>query len=176
METVKKLETKLEDVFKDLPPLPAKAKETLAQIWPWLALISGVLQLAAAWALWRLTRVVDAINDLANYYSTYYTTTRVGLSAYDKTVIYLGIAVLVADAVILLMAFSPLKARSKKGWDLLFLGALLNVGYSVVSIFINGRGVSSFIFSLIGSAIGFYLLYQVKDKFKGKTTTAPSAK
>jgi predicted neutral ceramidase superfamily lipid hydrolase len=176
MELVKKIETKLEEAFKGLPEFPKSSKETLAQIWPWMALIAGILQIAAAWALWRLTRVVDAINQIATYYSQYYSTQNVGLSTYDKTVIYLGIIMLIVDAVILLMAFSPLRERSRKGWDLLFLGALINVAYSVVSIFINGRGVSSFIMSLIGSAIGFYLLFQVKEKFNGKKPVAkPSA-
>lgn len=168
MGTLKTLETKLEDMFKGLPPLPASSKETLAKVWPWLALIFGVLQLAAAWALWGLIRASDRLIDYANEFS-YYTGQRLGPSSIDKTMVYLGVIVLVADAVILLMAYPALAKRQRKGWDLLFLGALLNVVYSIVAIFIDGRGVGSFIFSLLGSAVGFYLLFQVREKFSSKT-------
>ena len=171
MEMLKKVEVKLEEAFKDLPALPDSSKEALAKFWPWLALIMGIVQLMAAWALWRLTRVVDVLNEVANYY-TAYTGKHLGLSATDKMVIYLGIIVLAADAVILLMAYAPLKERSKKGWDLLFLGAMLNVVYSVISIFVNGRGLMSFLSSLLGTAIGLYLLFQVKGKFNGKKPAA----
>lgn len=171
MGTVKSLETKLEGVFKGLPPLSASAKESLAKAWPWLALIFGVLQLAAAWALWGLIRASDVLIDYANEFS-YYTGQRLGYSSMDKTMVYLGVIVLVVDAVILLMAYPALAKRQRKGWDLLFLGALLNVVYSVLTIFIDGRGMGSFIFSLLGSAVGFYLLFQVREKFGGHTPTA----
>lgn len=168
MAALKKAEQSLQDVFKGLPPLPANAKESLAKAWPWLALVFGVLQLAAAWALWRLTQVTQALSDFANSLSVYYTGRTVGLSSLDKTLIYLGLAVLVVDAVILLMAYPELKKRTARGWDLLFLGALLNLLYAVLTIFIDGRGMGSFIFSLLGSGVGFYLLFQVREKYHHK--------
>lgn len=171
MELLKKLDAKLSGVFKDLPPLPDSARETLAQIWPWLALIGGVMQLFAALAVWRLLNWAREVEQFTAYYSRV-TGVDYGPSAFDKTMIYVGVAFLVVDAVILLLAFSPLRARDSKGWRLLFLGALLNLAYAVVSIFIDGRGLGSFIVSLVGSAIGFYLLYQVKDKFNGKKPAA----
>jgi hypothetical protein len=71
--------------------------------------------------------------------------------------------------VILLMAYPHLVKRARRGWDLLFLGSLLNVVYSLVSVFIDGRGFSNFLLSLVGSAIGFYLLFQIKDRYKTHT-------
>ncbi len=168
MELVKKLEKSLEGVFKDAPSLPANAKKNLVAVWPWLALIFGILQLAAAWALWRLLDATQPLIDLTNQLSQYYGGSSVGYSAFDKTVIYLGIATLVLDGVILLMAFSPLQKLQRRGWDLLFLGSVLNVVYSVVAVFISGRGFGSFIMGLVGSALGFYLLFQIKDSYKGK--------
>ncbi len=165
MAFVKTAEDKLEDVFKGLPPMPENAKESLVKAWPWIALIFGVLQLLAAWGLWGLTRFVGGIYDYANTVSLYTTGQPAGPTSFDKSVIYLGIAVLAVDAVILLMAYPELVNRSRRGWDLLFIGSLLNVAYSVVTIFIDSRGVGSFIMSLLGSAIGFYLLFQVKSKY-----------
>jgi hypothetical protein len=172
MEALQKLEKSLEGLFKDLPSLPASAKKSLVSVWPWIALVFGVIQLAVAWGLWRLMDTVQPYIDLTNQLSQYYGVTRVGYSSFDKTVIYLGIAVLVIDGIILLMAYSPLKKLQRRGWDLLFLGSVLNVLYAVVTIFIDGRGFGSFIGGLIGSAIGFYLLFQIKDAYKGKSSVA----
>lgn len=174
MKALKGIEDKLGDFFKGLPQLPDSSKEGLVNIWPWLALVAGILQLWAAWALYDLSKFASRLGDIADSLSIYYTGNSVGPSSMDKTIIYLGIVILVVDAVILLMAFPKLKVRAKSGWDLLFLASVLNLAYAVVQIFTYNRGVGSFIGSLIGSAIGFYLLFQVREKFGGRNTTASS--
>ncbi len=168
MSVVQNIENKLAGAFKDLPPLPESSKEALAKFWPWLALIGGLVQLLAAVTLWRLTNYVDRLSDYANEISRYYTGVAAGPTSFDKTVIYLGVTLLLVDAVILLMAYPHLKKRAKQGWDLLFLGALINAVYSVIQIFTYQRGIGDFIFGLLGSAVGFYLLFQVREKFGGK--------
>ncbi|MBI3624174.1 hypothetical protein HY218_00925 [Candidatus Saccharibacteria bacterium] len=149
--------------------MPENAKETLVKAWPWIALVFGVLQLLAAWGLWQLTRFVESLNNLVLY------TAAKPITGFDKTLIYLGVLVLVVDGIILLLAYPHLKLRNHKGWELLFLGALLNVVYGVVELFINGRGIGSFVFSLIGSAVGFYLLFQVRDKYNGIAPRVPKS-
>lgn len=161
MTYIKKIENVLAGWFKNVPDLPNSSREALVKAWPWIALIFGVLQLLAAWALWNVMRAAEAVLD----YSSYYVRPPVQLSGSETFMVYLGIAVLLIDAVILLMAYPELKKRARRGWNLLFLGALVNVAYSVLSIFIYGRGFGSFIFSLIGSAVGFYLLFQVRGKY-----------
>ncbi len=161
MEIVKKAESVLAGLFKNAPKMSSSAKETLAKAWPWIALVFGVLQLWAAWILWDLVRAVDKVS---TYFGVYLSDVY-GYSSKDKFFIYLGLAVLVLDAVILLMAYPKLVKRQKKGWELIFLGALLNGVYSVLNLFISGRGFSDFFFALLGSAIGFYLLFQVKEKY-----------
>ncbi|MDB5182673.1 MAG: hypothetical protein JWO47_457 [Candidatus Saccharibacteria bacterium] len=163
MELVKKAETVIGGWYKNAPKLSDKTKETLVKIWPWLALVFGILQLVAALALWRLVHVA---NSIVTIYGTV-VNTNIGISGTDKLFIALGIILLIVDAVILLMAYPKLAKRQKTGWDLIFLGSLLNVVYSVITLLINGRGVSSFLSSLIGSAIGFYLIFQVREKFVG---------
>jgi len=166
MKSLKVAEDKLSDVFKGLPPLPDSTKEGLAKVWPWLALVGGIVQLLAAWALWNLANWASRVTDIANSLSVYYGGYQAGPSSFDKTVIYAGILLLVVDAVILLMAFPKLQKRLRSGWDLLFLGTLINLVYGIVQIFTYQRGVGSFIGSLIGSALAFYLLFQVREKFK----------
>ncbi len=162
------LEKSLEGVFKDVPHIPESGRKTLADIWPWLALIGGILQLLAAWGLWRLASYTSALYDYANSLSVAFTGKAVGPTSTDKMVIYLGVAVLAVEAVILLLAFPKLQKKQKAGWDLLFLGAVINVVYGVVQIFTYNRGIGSFVGSLIGSAIGFYLLFEVRSKFTAK--------
>lgn len=172
MEKVRSIENKLADLFKDLPALPKSAKKTIVEYWPYVVLIVGVLQLAAAWSLWRF---YDRANDFVggvNSFISAYTNESIGFSAFDKAVIFLAIAFLAVQAVVMIMAFSPLKARLRKGWDLLFIVALIQVAYAVVSTFIDGRGFGSLVFGLIGAAIGFYFLFQIREFYGAKPVAA----
>lgn len=175
MESLKTLENKLANLYKDLPALPKSTKESIVSFWPIVVAVLGVLQLFAAWALWRL---FDRANDAANFvnsFTSYYTNTTVGYSAFDKTVIYLGIAILAVEAVVMLLAVSPLNKRQRRGWDLIFLAAVVQVVYAVVSTFIDGRGVGSLIMNLLGSAVGFYFLFQIREYYTGKVAAKKAA-
>lgn len=161
MGYIKKIENIMSTWFKNVPNLPDSSREALVGVWPWIALVFGVLQVIAAWALWNVLRAADLILD----YSSYYVRPPVDLSGSQTFMVYLGISVLLVDAVILLAAYPALKKRAKSGWNLLFIGALINVIYSFLSIFIYSKGFGAFIFSMLGSAVGFYLLFQVRGKY-----------
>lgn len=165
-----RLQKELEKMFKQLPQLPESSKETLARAWPWIALVFGILQIIAALALIKLLNTAENILLVGNSFLG----SSVGLSVFDKLTIYLGIIFLAVDAIILLLAYPELKKRSRRGWELIFLGSIINVAYSVISIFIISRGFGTFIFSLLGSAVGFYLLFQVRSKYGSDKTTANS--
>ena len=165
MELVKSAEKELEKLFKGAPQLSDKTRETLANIWPWIALVFGILQLWAAFALWGLFSLASNLANEVNTLSIYATGKAIQFSAFDRLVIYLGIAMLIAEGVLFLVAFPKLRKRQAAGWNLMFIAALLNVAYSVVSIFERYRGFGYFILGLIGTAIGFWLLFQVKGKF-----------
>jgi VanZ family protein len=174
MTYLKKLEISLAKAFSGLPNISESGRESVAKVLPVLAVIFGVFQLAASYWVFKLARVAEQVDNLLRSYSVL-NGGNVGLSSTDKTLIYLGAIVLLADAVILLMAYSGLAARKKRGWDLLFLAGLVNVAYSVVSLFISGRGFGSFLFGMIGSAIGFWLLFQVRSRFGGKRSESKSS-
>lgn len=168
MQFVHKIEKSLEGVFESLPPLPKEVKQVLAKIWPWLALIAGVLQLLAAWGLYNWARKFNDLSEWANRFSE----ALGGPAVANRGVTFwvgLGVVVLVIDAIILLLAFPRLQKKQKSGWDLLFLGGLLNLVYGIVSLFIDGRGgLGGLFWALLSSAIGFYLLFQVREYFGGK--------
>lgn len=175
MGALQTAEKQLRGLFKGMPPLPKQSKDGLVKAWPIIAIVFGVLQVAAAYWLFQATRVVEAYNELVNSLSAYYTGSEVGLSSMDRTVMYLGVALLLVDGVILLMAYPHLQKRTRRGWDLLFLAALINAVYAVVSAFMAQRGgAGSLLFGLLSSAAGFYLLFQVKDHYAGRAlhTTA----
>lgn len=166
MAALQAAEKQIANIFKGMPPMSHKAKEALVNAWPWIAGIFGVLQLLAALALWRATQVVNQFSEFTNSLSTFYAGQPLGPSSGERTIMYLGVIFLAVDAVILLMAFPHLRNRSRRGWDLLFLGALLNLAYSVISLFMYNGSMGSLVSGLIGSAIGFYLLFQVRDSYK----------
>lgn len=171
MELVHKAEKALEPVFKGLPALPKETKKGLASIMTWLALAFGILQLLAAWWLYDWAKTADSYVDAANSFLRAYgaDTINSGLTFW----VWVAIAFLVIDAIILLVAFPKLKNRLRGGWDLLFLGALVNLLYGVASLFIDGRGgIGSLVWTIVASGIGFYLLFQVREFFGGKETAA----
>lgn len=172
MKQLEQAEKTIGDLFKSAPVLPKNSKDAIVNVMPWIALIFGVIQIIVAYGVWQLAHVVDRAADLINTYAAYYTVPAAHISAFDRTVIYLGAVVLLIDGVIGIMAYKALAARQRRGWDLMFLAALVNLAYAVISIFINGRGVGSFIMSLLGSAIGFYLLFQIKETYTKKSVTA----
>lgn len=165
-EQLKPIEKALGGIFKDLPALPTNAKKTLVNIFPWLALIFGLIQIWGFWALWDVGhRANDVIDTLSRTFGVTNAPESLGLT-YWVALIFLGIS-----ALTLLMAYPGLKNRKKTGWDWLFLGSLINVVYGVISIFIDqyyGGGMGNFFMALIGSAIGFYLLFQVRERYNGE--------
>lgn len=168
---VKPIEQALLPLFKGLPSLPEGVRKTLVKIWPILALIGGLVQLWAAYALWDLGHRANVLIDYANQLSI-----ASGSGPVTPTLgffYYLGLAVLVVDAVILLLAVAPLNSHKKKGWDLLLLGAALNLVYGLVIMFDSYYGgFGSLLSTLVGSAIGFYLLFQVRDYYTGTKSAA----
>lgn len=167
MENVNKLEKQLEDVFENAPKIPENGRKAMVEWMPWIALVFGVLGVWSTYQLWRLS---DRANDLTrglNELSRAFG----GSSVAPELSLFFWIAVIFSglSAVMLLLAYPGLKDRKKAGWNWLFYGALLNVVYGVVSLFVDnyyGGGVGRLIGSLIGAAIGMWLLFQIRSHYK----------
>lgn len=173
MERIRVLENKLAQLYKGAPALSKETKESLASFWPYVMVILAILQIWAAWALWRLFDRTNAAADYVNSFLQSYGTTTVGLSSGEKVVIYLGIVLLLVEAALLLMAYGPLQKRERRGWDIIFLVSVIQVAYAVISVFVYGNGVGSLLINLIGAAIGFYFLFQIRDHYKGSRLSLP---
>jgi len=129
----------LEQFFAKLPKLPGSVSEVLVGIAPWLALVFGILGIIAGFSALGLS-------PLAIF---------AGVSA-SFMVLTSGVAAIISS-VLLLMAFSKLKKRAYRGWELLFWSEVVSAASAVLSITIG---------SVLGVLIGFYLLFQIKRYYK----------
>jgi len=165
MTQLEKLETMLDESLNKKAPfkIPENGRKSLANAFWWIALVVGVLQLYAAWLFWHAAHAVNALIDYSNAISAAYggptTTTHLGLFY------YLALLVLLVDGAILLLAAPGLKAMRKSGWNLLFYSLLVNVVYGVVALFTSYGGFSHLLSAVVGSVVGAYLLFQVRDRF-----------
>lgn len=162
---LEKLETTLDDALNKKAPfkIPENGRKTLAGALWWLALIFGLLQLWAAWGLWRVAHWADQWVDYANSISAAY-----GLDTVANDLglfYYLALVVVAVTGVMALLAAPGLKAMKKAGWNLLFYSLLVNVVYSVLVLFADYGGFGDMLGALVGSLIGAYLLFQVRDQF-----------
>lgn len=166
MASTKQLESVLEDVFvKKAPKLPEGGKKWLVKYLPWLTLLGGVFSLWSAYVLWHWAHAVNGLADFANQLCTAYGGTTCGTTSRFSFWVWTAIAVLAVEGVLYLLAYPGLKAQAKSGWNYIFYGALVNVVYAVVSLFTSYNSFGNFIGALIGSAIGFWLLFQIRSAY-----------
>lgn len=166
MGAIQSLENNLNDVFgKKAPPLPEGGKKALVEWLPWINLVLGVLTLLAALSLWRWANTANALVDYANSLSAVYGGEAIATERLT-TVIWLGLAMLVIQGLLMLAAFAPTKDRKKAGWNLMFYAALLSLAYGIVTLFGDYSYGGGIVGSLVGFAIGMYLLFQIRDRYK----------
>lgn len=165
MGLLKQAEDTIGGLFKGAPKLSGSTKETVVKVFPWLALIGGILQLWSALSLWRWASVTNEASEFLR---------AIGASnIVDRWTVWVWVllAFLVVEGALLLMAFPKLQKRAKAGWDILLLVSLINLGYAVFSLFVDGYGFAggfgSLLWNVIVSAVVFWLLFAVRDKYKG---------
>lgn len=133
----------LENVFKGAPNLPANIREILVKIAPWIAIIFGVLGIFAGLGILGLSPA-GLIGGVGN----------------GATLLISGVLTIVSS-VLMVMAFPKLNRREYAGWRLLFWSEVVSFIGSLLSF-----SVGSIIWGIIGAAIGFYLLFQIKSYYK----------
>lgn len=147
---MEQLEKFFEDLFtkKIAWQIPAKGKEFIVQIAPWVAIIIAVLSIPAILAIFGIG---SFFGSLAFSF---------GVSMGFKY--YVGIAILAVQVILMFMAFPGLKDRKIKGWKYIYYSDLISGVYGIVSAY----GVGDAIGSLLGTAIGLFILFQVKSYYK----------
>lgn len=133
----------LEDVFKNVPNLPANIREVLVKIAPWLALIFGILGIIGGLSLLGLSPV-GALGGMQN----------------GVTLLLTG-ALAIVSSVLLVMAFPKLNKREYAGWKLVFYSMVVSFVGNLLSL-----NFGSILWVIIWTAIGLYLLFQIKSFYK----------
>ncbi len=151
MNYVNQLTKTLDGYYTKSPVLPSNVKEILVSVAPWVTLIAGVFALLSGLSLFGLLGLATSV---AGPYMA-----AAGVGGFAVTAI-LSLLVLLVTGVIYLFAFSPLKGRKVKGWNYMLYAMLLYVLSAVVRL-----NVFDVIWSLVGFAVGYYFLYQVKSYY-----------
>jgi hypothetical protein len=139
--------------------LPADAKKWIADNAWWIALIGGLLSAGGALAFWQVAHAAD---ELVRVYGVLTGTTSLGFMWYVLLI------VMAASAALMLLAVSPLKNHRKMGWNLLYYNMMLNLVVGILYLFVSGYGAANLIGSVIGVAIGWFFLFQVRSQFARK--------
>jgi len=140
-----KLILTLDEYFgKKAPALPAKAKEFIVKVSPYLAIIGAIFFVVAL--LPMITFLISGYGMLS------------ALGAYVPTTsVYLNLAISVVVVLMYLIAIPGLFKRTKGAWNLMFYATLVSALGSLVTYNILGL--------IIGLLIGFYILFQVKSYY-----------
>lgn len=138
----------LDKYYVKLPAFPKGLNDFIVSVAPWLALVFGVLAVIAGISAFGALSFMSPFATIA------------GVRGYAFAAI-LSAIVLLAQGVIELLAFSPLKARKVKGWNLMFYSLILSFVSSIIAL--NMYAVLN---ALVGALIGYYILYQVKSNYK----------
>lgn len=143
-DLLKKTETTLDEYFgKKAPALPENVKDIIVKITPWANLIIFVLTLPAVLAIFSIGTLFSPLAVVGG------PETSVGY--------FLALAFLVAGEILWGLAIPGLFKQTRRSWQYLFWGQLLNCVYNLLTL--------NIISLIIGAAIGFYFLFQIRDRF-----------
>ncbi|ACT96164.1 hypothetical protein [Dyadobacter fermentans] len=143
MESKLPLEKELEPIFlQKFPPFSESVKEFLVQYGPYIILVLSVIGVLG---LLTALGVGGAVFGMG------------GASVGIGFNFYLGIVLGIVTLVMYLMAFTPLKARKRAGWNLLYYALLLGLVSNLIQL-------SIFAF-IVGGLVGFWVLFQIREKY-----------
>lgn len=170
---MQKLENWLNTIFVTKAPytISQDGRQSLVRAMPWVTLVAGVVMLWIAYLAWQALAFVGhfsaVANDLAqSLYGRPYA------QYHDLSfLLWVALVVLVVEAVLFFAAYPNLRDRKKQGWNIVFWVALINIAEAVLQVIATGD-VFGLIGQLIGSAIGLYLLFQIRSMY---LPTAPPA-
>lgn len=165
MRALEPLERNLDDFFvNQSPPLPSNAKKALVYYLPWINLALGLLTLYSVYVIWHWAHLASNLINYANSISAAYGGPQISSNRLTFG-IWLGLIVLALEAVLYIIAFPATRGRKKSGWNLMFYAFLINVVYGVVILFTDYGSLGTLIWTLIGSFVGLYLLFQIRGNY-----------
>jgi hypothetical protein len=154
----------LETFFKSWPQLPKGFTDWLSKNVYWLALVGGILSLiVGVFGLIGLPSVLSATSTLDDVARAFGVATQLGWQYKFASVVSVVQSIL--SAVLLLLAYTPLKAMKASGWKFLYWNALLvwgiNLLYSLITV-----NIFSLVLNVLFGAIGLWILFSIRPAFK----------
>ena len=177
MDAIHKLELTLVEQYKKLPHLPEEGRKWLAENAWWLVLIGviicvfGLFGILSFLALGMFGLALGGAALGAGYGAVAGAT----LGGVILVVVLVSMALYIAEIVLMAMAISPLKELKKRGWDLLFLVAVINAAAAVITNVLSVN-VIGLVMSLLWIAVGAYFLFEVRERFLVKKVVAKPVK
>jgi uncharacterized membrane-anchored protein YitT (DUF2179 family) len=157
MENIRKLETTIASWYEKAPHLPLGGRKWLADNAWWLVLIGVVIGALIVFSVLSVSLLAGAllvgIGGVA------------GIAAGLLILfVLLWLALAIINIVLLAMAVTRLRAKEKKGWTFVFIVVLLNLIAAILHLLFDFEP-TSFILSLLGSAISGYFLFEIREYF-----------
>ena len=164
------LELKLREFFVDkAPELPEGAKKLLIEWLPILSVVFGILTLLDTWQLWHWA-------DVANNVCQVYGVNECAASNSRFSIwVWLGIIATLVQGILYILARTGLRDRKKQGWNYVYYATLIGVAYAILGLFIDYYPLENLVWTVLISAFGLYLLFQVRSAYTNKDRIAPAA-
>lgn len=167
MEFINKLETRFASWYKNAPHLPVGGQKWLADnIW-WLVLIMTIL---GVMGVLGLLGVIAAATIALTAFSGPFGIVIGGIALIIALV---AMTVMLINIVLYSLAISPLKAKRKKGWTLVFATVLVSL-ISVVVAFLFTFEFFSFLWGLTMAAVMAYFLFEIREYFGNGIGESPA--
>jgi hypothetical protein len=136
-------EKELEPIFLGkFPPFPEDVKEFMVKYGPFFILVSAIFMLFGLLTAFGIGSVALGTG-MIPYGGGFY--------------MYAGLMIATVIMIMYLMAFSPLRARKRAGWNLLYYALILSLVSSLLQL-----ALFSFI---ISGLLGFWVLFQIREKY-----------
>lgn len=165
MSVVGNIEKSGSELFKQAPHLPKNVREWIVNNAWWIVLIGVIL---AVLSVLSLVPILAGASLLSSMYATYAPYAAASAGKFIAAA-WVSLAFLAVVIYLEAMAIKSLKAKEKKGWDLVFLALLVSVASSVVYAVITLE-LSSLFGAALAAVIGGYFLFETRDGFVAKST------
>lgn len=143
MEPKLLLEKELEPIFLEkFPTFPDNIKEGIVEYGPYVLLVLSVISLFGLFTALGVGTVAIGLS---------------GMPPGTGFSFYISVISAIITVVLYLMAFSPLRARKKAGWNLLYYALLINLLSNLILLHLFGV--------IISGLIGFWVLFQIREKY-----------
>ena len=174
MATVKDIESTMARWYRNVPHLPKGGREWLADnVW-WLALIGAIVSVIGLFGAIPLLFALLTFDSVVNGVSIYANVNPAGRGLFTLN-LFVTVIVYIVTTVILVLSVNPLRAKARRGWELLFWSLLIEFAIGAV-VAIVSLAVSSLISDILAALIGGYLLFEIRDYFGTAHRTAKEAR